>query len=85
MKETRYRVFFIDDSGNKVSSECIYNADKKDNDASNRKFKLRFTFKNMKYDIHSKYYLVAYDEATNLEIMREEMVIDIIFADDFGF
>ncbi len=85
VKETRYRVFFIDDSGNKVSSECIFNADKKDNDASNRKFKLRFTFKNMKYDIHSKYYLVAYDEATNLEIMREEMMIDIIFADDFGF
>ena len=30
-------------------------------------------------------YLVAYDEKNDLEAFRQEVVIDIAFADDFGF
>ena len=58
---------------------------KKDADTSKRIFKLRFSFRNMKYDINKKYYLVAFEEKTSLEVLRHEMMIDIAFADDFGF
>ena len=85
VKEAKYRVFFVDEKGDKVSSENIYTADKKDTDSSKRIFKLRFIFKNMQYDIHKKYYLIVCDDKTNLEVLRHEMVIDIAFADDYGF
>ena len=85
VKETRYHVYFVDEKGNRISNECIYIADKKDADTSKRIFKLRFSFRNIKYDINKKYYLVAFEEKTSLEVLRHEMMIDIAFADDFGF
>ena len=48
-------------------------------------FRLRFTFKNKKYDKSRKYFLVAYDDKNDLEILRHEIMMDIAFADDFGF
>ena len=46
---------------------------------------LRFTLKNQKYDRTKKYWLVVMDEATGLEAFRHPVMIDIAFADDFGF
>ena len=54
VKETRYHVYFVDEKGNRISNECIYIADKKDADTSKRIFKLRFSFRNIKYDINKK-------------------------------
>lgn len=85
VKETSYRIFFASDSGEKISSENLYVADKKDPDASKRIFRLRFSFKNQKYDRNHKYYLVAIDDKTNLEVLRREVIMDLAFADDFGF
>ena len=48
-------------------------------------FRLRFNFKNKKYDKSQKYYLVAYDDKNDMEIIRHEIIMDIAFADDFGF
>lgn len=84
-KETTYKVFFISDDNEKISNDNIYVADKKDEDASKRVFRLKFTFKNKKYDKHRKYYLVAYDEKNALEVIRHEVQMDLAFADDFGF
>ncbi|MEK4535462.1 BREX-1 system phosphatase PglZ type A [Peribacillus sp. FSL K6-1552] len=84
-KETTYKLFFISDDNEKISSENIYVADKKDRDASKRVFRLKFTFKNKKYDKHRKYYLVAYDEKNALEVIRHEVQMDLAFSDDFGF
>jgi hypothetical protein len=28
---------------------------------------------------------VAYDEATGLEVLRHSVIMDLAFADDFGF
>lgn len=84
-KETTYKLFFISDDNEKISSENIYVADKKDSDASKRVFRLKFTFKNKKYDTHRKYYLVAYDEKNALEVIRHEIQMDLAFSDDFGF
>lgn len=84
-KETTYKVYFITDDKEKISNDNIYVADKKDEDASKRVFRLKFTFKNKKYDKNRKYYLVAYDEKNALEVIRHEVQMDLAFADDFGF
>lgn len=85
VKETTYRIYFVDDNGDKISNEHLYIADKKDEDTVKRVFRLRFTFKNKKYGKNQKYYLVAYDDNNSLEVLRHEVVMDIAFADDFGF
>ncbi|UWG97287.1 BREX-1 system phosphatase PglZ type A [Dehalobacter sp. DCM] len=85
IKETSYKVFFISEDNEKISNECIYIADKKDNDPSKRIFRLKFNFKNKQYDKSKRYYLVAYDEKNDVEVLRHGVVMDIAFADDFGF
>jgi uncharacterized protein (TIGR02687 family) len=85
VKETRYRIYFISDDNEKISNENIFSADKKDKETAKRMFRLRFSFKNKKYEKTRRYYLVAYDDKNDLEILRHEIVMDIAFADDFGF
>lgn len=85
VKETTYRLYFISDDNEKISNENIYVADKKDKDTTKRVFRLRFSFKNKKYDRSRKYYLVAFDDKNNLEVLRHDVIMDIAFADDFGF
>jgi len=85
VKETRYRIYFISEDNEKISNENIYVADRKDKDTSKRVFRLRFSFKNKKYEKTRRYYLVAYDDKNDLEILRHEIIMDIAFADDFGF
>lgn len=85
VKETTYRIYFVDDNGEKISNEHLYVADKKDEDTVKRVFRLRFSFKNKKYSKDQKYYLVAYDDNNSFEVLRHEVMMDIAFADDFGF
>lgn len=84
VKEATYRIYFVSDTGDKISNENLFKADKKDADASKRMFRLQFSFKNQKYDKSHKYYLVATDE-NNREVLRREVIMDLAFADDFGF
>lgn len=85
VKETTYRIYFVDSNGEKISNEHLYVADKKDKDTVKRVFRLRFSFKNKKYSKTQKYYLVAYDDNNALEVLRHEIVMDIAFADEFDF
>lgn len=85
VKETSYRVYFVSENNEKISNENIVIADKKDKDTTKRMFRLRFSFKNKQYNRSQKYYLVAYDEKNDIEVLRHEIIIDIAFADDFGF
>lgn len=85
VKETQYRVYFVSEDNEKISNENIVVADKKDKETVKRMFRLRFSFKNKKYDKSHKYYLVAYDDKNDLEVLRHEIMMDIAFADDFGF
>ena len=85
MKETSYKLFFTSESNERISNECIYMADKKDDDPQKRMFRLRFDFKNKQYDRANKYYLVAFDDRNDFEVFRHEVMIDIAFANDFGF
>ena len=83
-KEARYKVYFVSESNEQISNEHIVIADKKENEAIKRIFSLRFNFKNRQYDSSEKYYLVIYDEK-NIEQLRHEIIVDIAFANDFGF
>lgn len=85
VKATSYKLFFVSEDNEKISSECLYVADKKDVEPQKRIFRLRFTFKNKQYNKSKKYYLVAYDMKNELEVLRHDVVMDIAFANDFGF
>lgn len=90
VKGTTYKLYFLseDNKNNfveKISNENIYVADKRDEDVQKRLFRMRFTFKNKKYDKSKKYYLVAYDESNDVEVFRHEVIMDVAFANDFGF
>lgn len=85
VKATTYRLYFVSEDNEKISNENIYVADKRDADVQKRLFRLRFTFKNKKYDKNKKYYLVAYDDGIGMEKFRHEVIMDVAFADDFGF
>ena len=86
-KETTYRMFFISEDNERISNEAIYVADSREKDAQKRIFRERFTFKNKKYDKNKQYYLVVSDDNDELggELFRHPVIMDIAFADDFGF
>lgn len=85
VKETKYRVYFISENNEKISNDNIVIADKKDSDTVKRMLRLKFNFKNKRYDKSQKYYLVAYDANNELEVLKHEIIMDIAFSDDLGF
>lgn len=85
VKEAKYRIFFLSEDNEKISNENSYVADSREENAQKRIFRMRFTFKNKKYDKDKQYYLVVYDEESGLEQWRQPVIMDIAFADDFGF
>ncbi len=85
VKEATYKIYFVSENGEKISNENIYVADSKEKDTVKRVFKLRFSLKNQQYSPAQKNYIVAVDEKTGLEAFRQEIIIDIAFANDFGF
>lgn len=84
-KGTTYKLCFKSDDNETISNENIYVADKRDEDVQKRLFRMRFTFKNKKYDPNRHYYLVAYDQSNDVELFRHEVLMDLAFANDFGF
>ena len=85
VKAAKYRIFFLSEDNEKISNENSYVADSREENAQKRIFRMRFTFKNKKYDKDKQYYLVVYDEESGLEQWRQPVIMDIVFADDFGF
>lgn len=85
IKPTNYKISFIDEQGENISNEEIYLANSKEKESAKRIFRLRFNLKNQKYSRGKRYYLVAVDTENNMEAFRHEVIIDIAFADDFGF
>ena len=85
IKEATYRIYFLSEENEKISNENILVADSRESDPLKRISRLRFTFKNKKYDKENKYFLVVYDETTGLEVFRHPVTMDLAFADDYGF
>lgn len=84
VKATSYKLYFVSEDNHKISNENIYVADSKDVEPHKRIFRLRFNFKNQRYDKSKPYYLVAVDDK-NVEVLRHPVVMDVAFANDFGF
>lgn len=84
VKETTYRLVFMSEDDERISNENIYVADSREPDSTKRIFRMRFNFKNQKYDKNKQYYLVVIDDNTGLEHFRHPVIVDITFADDFG-
>jgi uncharacterized protein (TIGR02687 family) len=85
VRATTYKIYFLSEDNERISNENTYVADSREPDASKRIFRMKFQFKDKKYDKDKQYYLVAYDEATGLECFRHSVIMDLAFADDFGF
>lgn len=86
VKSATYRIFFVSDDNEKISNDNIYIADNRDTNPQNRIFRLKFDFKNKKYDRNKKYYMVVVREDNiNVEVWRHDIIMDIAFADDYGF
>ena len=85
LKKQRIVFIFLSEENEKISNENILVADSRECDPLKRISRLRFTFKNKKYDKEKKYFLVVYDETTGLEVFRHPVIMDLAFADDYGF
>lgn len=85
MKPATYKICFIDKEGKLISNEEIYVAKSKSKDSSDRIFNLKFRLRNKKYNRDEEYYFTITDIETGIEIYRQQVIIDIAFADDFGF
>ena len=85
VKPAKYKIFFISEDNEKISNENTYEADSREDSAQKRIFRMRFTFKNKKYDKDKQYYLVVYDEESGLEKWRHPVIMDLALVDDFGF
>lgn len=80
-----YQLYFTDSAGKQVSDVPRIIADKTEEAADGRTFRVGFNLKSLKYDSTETYYLVIADE-DGLPISREEFQIDIAFAvDEFDF
>lgn len=84
-KAAAYRMVFMSEDEERISNENIYVADSREPDSARRMFRMRFHFKNQRYDKNKQYYLVVTDDKTGIEQFRHPVIVDIIFADDFGF
>ena len=76
---------FMSEDEERISNENIYVADSREPDSAKRMFRMRFHFKNQRYDKNKQYYLVVTDDKTGIEQFRHPVIVDITFADDFGF
>ncbi len=85
IKPATYKIRFIDDDGELISNEEIHVAESKLKDSSDRVFNLRFRLRNKKYSRDEKYYFTITDIETDMEIYRQQVIIDIAFANDIGF
>ena len=85
IKATTYKMFFVSEDNERISNENSYIADSREPDARKRMFRMKFQFKDKRYDRDKRYFLVVYDDNTGLEVFRHPMLMDLAFADDFGF
>ena len=85
VKATTYKMFFLSGDNERISNENSLIADSRDPDAKKRIFRMKFQFKDKRYDRDKQYFLAVYDDNTGLEVFRYPMLMDLAFADDFGF
>jgi uncharacterized protein (TIGR02687 family) len=83
IKEETYKICIIDKGEKVISDEQVYTAGSKDGDPNKRMFWKTFTLTNQKYSSKETFYLVI--KTGKFELSRTPVIIDIPFADSFGF
>lgn len=84
-EKAEYKVYFVDEAGNKLCDPQKIIADKKTEEEKQVAFKVNFKLKQGKYSNVDTYYLVIADDK-GLELNKFNFQIDIPFAmDDFNF
>ena len=84
IEEAEYRVFFQSNDNEVISNVLIINANKRESESDKRITRLKFNFKNKKYDNKQKYWLIAVNNNTGVELFRHDIIMDL-FTEDFGF
>lgn len=79
----RYKVWFEDISGTRISDEVTIIADSAEKDASAREYREKFVFAARDYEPEAEYYLVIKDE-NKVETDRIGFKIDIAITNDLG-
>ena len=80
-----YEIYMADASGKPVSDKQVIIADKTEADASERRFRTRFTLKSVDFKKTDTYYLTIVEQGTMNVLDRIEFAIDIAFVNDFDF
>ncbi len=81
-REATYRMVFVSEEDERISNEVVYVADNHGLDSTKRIFRIRFHFKNQKYDKNKQYYLVVTDDKTGIEQFRVPVIVDITVMDN---
>ena len=79
IKATKYKIFFISEDNEKISNEISFFADSRETDTQKRIYRMKFQFKDKRYDKDKKYYLVVVDESTGEESFRHMVIMDLVF------
>lgn len=81
------KVYFEDETGNRISNENIIIADSKSKTPQDRSYREKFTLRDLAYDKTKKYYLVMEDEGEAVERIYERIPfsIDLLISEDLGF
>ena len=79
----RYKVWFEDGMGAKISDEVTIIADSTEKSATDRSFREKFVFAAREYKSDEDYFLVIADDG-GIETDRIEFKIDIAFTNDLG-
>lgn len=80
---TRYRAWFEDANGARVSDEVTIIADSTEEDVNSREYREKFVFAARTYEPETEYYLVIKDE-NDVESDRIGFKIDIVITNDLG-
>ena len=84
-RPARYTLYFVDTNGKEVSDKCTIIADYENTEVKDRRFRERFTFKNIKYDRKASYFLIIEDEETGKAEPGIQFTINIAIQDIYGF
>lgn len=76
----RYKVFFIDDDGNRISDEVTIIADSTEKDLENRTFREKFTFASRNYDKNANYHMIIEEEGGGGTPENINFKIDIMMS-----
>ena len=80
---SRYKAWFEDAEGTRISDEVTIIADSTEKDASSREYREKFVFAARKYEPNSEYFLVIKDE-NDVETDRIGFKIDIAITNELG-